>query len=115
MVEKSFSLIDKIISRRSIRSFKSDMIPEEDIEKIIEAGTNKEFRDKLEKINREIGGFPDDVNPFYNGSVVLIVLADKSVPTYIYDVRFQCCVVVLSQIVFYEDLHHKFDINSQYN
>ena len=39
MVEKSFSLIDKIISRRSIRSFKSDMIPEEDIEKIIEAGT----------------------------------------------------------------------------
>ncbi len=108
MVEKSFSLIDKIISRRSIRSFKSDMIPEEDIEKIIEAGT-------LEKINREIGGFPDDVNPFYNGSVVLIVLADKSVPTYIYDVRFQCCVVVLSQIVFYEDLHHKFDINSQYN
>ena len=104
MVEKSFSLIDKIISRRSIRSFKSDMIPEEDIEKIIEAGTN-----------REIGGFPDDVNPFYNGSVVLIVLADKSVPTYIYDVRFQCCVVVLSQIVFYEDLHHKFDINSQYN
>lgn len=102
MVEKSFSLIDKIISRRSIRSFKSDMIPEEDIEKIIEAGTyapngrglqspiivavtNKEFRDKLEKINREIGGFPDDVDPFYNGPVVLIVLADKSVPTYIYD------------------------------
>ena len=77
------SLIDKIISRRSIRSFKSDMIPEEDIEKIIEAGT--EFRDKLEKINREIGGFPDDVDPFYNGPVVLIVLADKSVPTYIYD------------------------------
>ena len=35
------SLIDKIISRRSIRSFKSDMIPEEDIEKIIEAGTSK--------------------------------------------------------------------------
>ena len=26
------SLIDKIISRRSIRSFKSDMIPEEDMD-----------------------------------------------------------------------------------
>lgn len=55
-------LIDEIMNRRSIRKFKSDMVPKEDIDKIIKAGlyapsgrglqspiiiavTNKEFRD----------------------------------------------------------------------
>ena len=94
--------LDKIKSRRSIRSFKSDMVPEEDIEKIIEAGlyapsgrggqspiivavTNKEFRDELSEDNREIGGFPEGMDPFYGAPVILIVLADKEFPTCVYD------------------------------
>lgn len=93
-------LIEKMITRRSIRSYKSDMLPKETIEKIIEAGTyaatgrgfqspiiiavtNKEMRDRLSKMNAEIMG--TDTDPFYNAPVVLIVLAQKKYPTYLYD------------------------------
>ena len=93
-------MLDKMKTRRSIRKFKSDMIPKEIIEKIVEAGTyaasgmnrqpglivavtNKELRDKLSKMNADIMGANTD--PFYGAPVVLIVLADKSAPTYLYD------------------------------
>ena len=88
--------------RRSIRKFKSDMLPKEIIDKVIESGlyaasgkgqqspiiisvTNKELRDKLSKINCKIGGWKEDFDPFYNAPVVLIVLAPKDWATYIYD------------------------------
>ena len=92
--------IEKLKSRRSVRSFKSDMPPKEVIDEIISAGlyapsgmnrqpviivavTNKEMRDRLSRMNAEIMG--KDVDPFYNAPVVLIVLADKAAPTYLYD------------------------------
>lgn len=50
---------------------------------IIVAVTNKEMRDRLSRMNAEIMG--KDVDPFYNAPVVLIVLADKAAPTYLYD------------------------------
>lgn len=94
--------VNLMITRRSVRKFKSDMIPKEIIDEIITAGTyaasgrnsqspiiiavtNKELRDKISKINAEIMGKPDGFDPFYNAPVMLIVLADKSVPTYLYD------------------------------
>lgn len=90
-----------IITRRSIRKYKPDMIPKETIDRIIEAGTyaatgmgkqspiiiavtNKEMRDKLSKMNAEIMGTPE-MDPFYGAPVALIVLADKARPTYLYD------------------------------
>ena len=93
-------VLDKIKSRRSIRKYKSDMVPQDKLEKIIEAGTyaatgmgkqspiivavtNKELRDKLSAMNAKIMGTNTD--PFYGAPVVLIVLADKSRPTYLYD------------------------------
>lgn len=93
-------ILDKIKTRRSIRKFKSDMVPRELIDQIIEAGTyaasgmnrqtpiiiavtNKEMRDKLSKMNADIMG--TDVDPFYGAPVVLIVLASKERYTYIYD------------------------------
>ena len=93
-------VLDKIKSRRSIRKYRSDMIPQDKLEKIIEAGTyaatgmgkqspiiiavtNKELRDKLSAMNAKIMGV-ENMDPFY-GPVVLIVLADKSRPTYVYD------------------------------
>lgn len=92
--------IEKLKSRRSVRSFKSEMPPKEVIDEIISAGlyapsgmnrqpviivavTNKEMRDRLSRMNAEIMG--KDVDPFYNAPVVLIVLADKAAPTYLYD------------------------------
>ena len=93
-------VLNKIKTRRSIRKFKSDMIPREVLDQIIEAGTyaatgmnrqtpiiiavtNKELRDKLSKMNADIMG--TDTDPFYGAPVVLIVLASKERYTYIYD------------------------------
>ena len=93
-------VLEVIKSRRSIRKYKSDMVPQDKLEKIIEAGTyaatgmgkqspiivavtNKELRDKLSAMNAKIMGVNSD--PFYGAPVVLIVLADKSRPTYLYD------------------------------
>ncbi len=92
--------IDAMLTRRSIRKYKPDMVPKEIIEKIVQAGTyaatgmgkqspvivavtNKELRDKLSKMNAEVMGAASD--PFYGAPVVLVVLADKSRPTYVYD------------------------------
>lgn len=94
-------VMQNMITRRSIRSYKPDMVPEEVINRIVEAGTyaatgmgkqspiiiavtNKELRDKLSKKNAEIMGHPD-MDPFYGAPVVLIVLANKERPTYVYD------------------------------
>lgn len=92
--------LETIKSRRSIRKYKEDSIPEDILNKIIEAGTyapsgmgkqstiilavtNKEVRDKLSKINASIMGSTND--PFYGAPVVLVVLADKSIRTHVYD------------------------------
>ena len=93
--------IENLMTRRSIRKYKSDMVPKDIIEKIVEAGTyaatgmnkqspiiiavtNKELRDRLSAMNAKIMGANTD--PFYNAPVVLIVLANKdTMPTYVYD------------------------------
>lgn len=93
-------VINNMKTRRSIRKYKPDMIPEDVLNRIIEAGTyaatgmgkqspiiiavtNKEIRDKFSKMNAEIMGVDSD--PFYGAPVVLIVLTDKARPTYVYD------------------------------
>ncbi len=95
-------LIDLIESRRSVKKYKSDPVPQELIQKVVEAGTyaptgmnrqspvivavtDKAVRDRLAAANAEIGGFGAGVDPFYNAPAVLIVLADASVGTAVYD------------------------------
>lgn len=88
-------------TRRSCRNFDSSkMVDEETVKAILEAGTyaasgmgkqsaiiiavtNKEVRDQLSKENAGIMGVNSD--PFYGAPVILIVLANKDVPTYMYD------------------------------
>ena len=89
-----------LIERRSCRSYKPDPIPAEILDQILEAGTyaatgmgrqspimiavtNKKVRDQLSKMNAAVMGASND--PFYGAPVVIIVLADRSVPTYLYD------------------------------
>lgn len=89
-------------TRRSCRNFKPDMVEDEKLEAILKAGTyaatgmgkqapiiiavtNKELRDKIAEENRKIGGWNEGFDPFYGAPVILIVLADKAVPTYQYD------------------------------
>lgn len=88
-------------TRRSCRNFDSTKaVSEEDIQAILRAGTyaatgmgkqspiiiavtNKEIRDQLSKENAKVMG--SDRDPFYGAPVILVVLANKAVPTYKYD------------------------------
>lgn len=93
-------VIKNMEERRSVRGYKPDMIRKEDLDMIIEAGTyaatgmgmqspiivavtDKATRDQLSAMNAKIMG--TDTDPFYGAPVVLIVLADKARPTYLYD------------------------------
>ena len=93
-------ILENILTRHSTKSYKPDNVPDELIEKITAAGiaaasgmnrqspiviaiTNKEIRDKLASANASIMGASTD--PFYGAPAVLVVLADKSVRTAIYD------------------------------
>lgn len=89
-------------TRRSCRTYKSELIEEEKLQAIIKAGTyaasgmgrqspiiiavtNREMRDKLSAMNARIMGQGEGHDPFYGAPELLIVLANKDVPTYIYD------------------------------
>ena len=92
--------INNMITRRSIRGFSDKAIPEDVLEQIIEAGsfaasgrnrqsavivavTDKQTRDRLSRANAKIMGTDND--PFYGAPVILVVLAQKDVPTHVYD------------------------------
>jgi len=89
-------------SRRSCRAYRPELIEEEKLQAIIKAGTyaatgmgrqspviiavtNKELRDRLSAMNAKIMGQGEGFDPFYGAPELLIVLANKDVPTYIYD------------------------------
>ncbi|MBQ9828080.1 MAG: nitroreductase [Lachnospiraceae bacterium] len=94
-------VIENIINRRSCKKYKSDPVPQELIDIIVEAGltapsgmnrqagialvvTDKETRDKLSALNAKYDP-KKRVDPFYNAPVVIPVLGDTNVFTYIYD------------------------------
>ena len=98
-------------ARRSCRAFLPDMPSGELIARVCEAGTwaptghgkqsplivavtNRGLRDRLSAMNARIwnelkvqrGEKPlEGFDPFYGAPVVLVVLADRKVPTYLYD------------------------------
>lgn len=95
-------VLNKMKERRSIHKFKADMVPQETIDQIIEAGlyaasgkgeqaaiivqvTNKELRNEIAEMNRKIGGWNEGFDPFYGAPAILIVLGRKNWPTYVYD------------------------------
>ena len=92
--------IQNMLTRRSRRKYRPDPVPEQLLEQIAEAGeyaasgmgrqspviiavTDKAVRDELSAINARITGREGD--PFYGAPAVLVVLADRSVPTHVYD------------------------------
>lgn len=95
-------VIKAMEERRSIRKYQTKQVPQEIIEQIVEAGTyaasgmgkqsaliiavtDPALRSRLAKMNAGIGGWKPDFDPFYGAPDVLVVLADKKVPTYVYD------------------------------
>ena len=94
--------LTSIHERRSTRAFRSDPVPRELIEQVVDAGlwaasgmnrqaaivlaiTDPGTRDRLAEANRAIGGWPEGFDPFYGAPAVLAVLAKTDCPTYIYD------------------------------
>ena len=93
-------VIKAIKERRSVKSYKNNPVPAELLDAILEAGTyaptgrnmqspimiavtDKATRDKLSRLNAEVMG--RDGDPFYGAPAVIVVLADKSRMTYLYD------------------------------
>lgn len=93
-------VMEAILTRHSTRKFTDKPVPKELMEEIASAGTyaasgrnrqpvlvvavtNPDLVAELSRINAEIMGTKGD--PFYGAPAVLVVLADKSAPTYLYD------------------------------
>ena len=85
-------MLDAIKNRRACRAFKSDMVEEEKIKEIVDAGLlapsgmnrqtsviivikDKKTRDELMKLNSSFLG--REVDGFYNAPVILLVIAHK--------------------------------------
>lgn len=94
------SFLQLMQERRSTKRFKPDPVPAEVLDQIIQAGlwapsgmnkqgaiilsiTDPEIRNRLSAMNAAIMGA--NIDPFYGAPVVLVVLADRHVPTGIYD------------------------------
>ena len=89
-----------LLTRRSCRSYLPEQIPEETLNAILEAGkyaatgmgkqsplmiavTDRAMRDRLSKMNAAVMGA--DMDPFYGAPELIVVLANRDIPTYLYD------------------------------
>ena len=87
-------------TRRSCRAYKPEHVEDEKLRAILEAGTyaatgmgrqspiilvirDPEVRAQLTKLNAAAMGM--DIDPFYGAPNLLVVLANKDIPTYVYD------------------------------
>lgn len=92
--------LNNLLTRRAVRKYKPDMVPQDVLERVLKAGTfapsgmgkqsaiiiaitDKDVRDRLARINAAVSG--KDKDPFYGAPVVIAVLADSSVPTFVED------------------------------
>lgn len=95
------AILECMETRRSVRAYLPNAVPEEKLERILRAGlyaasgmgrqsamilcvTDKALRDRLMRMNAAIMGTPEK-DPFYGAPCVLAVLADRSIPTAVYD------------------------------
>lgn len=92
--------LEVLTSRRSIKAYLPEQIKDEELEAILAAGINAptgrnmqapiivavqdpETVKLLSKLNAEVMGASGD--PFYGAPTVLVVLSDRTKPTYFYD------------------------------
>ena len=92
--------LEVLKTRRAIRSYEERIPEKELLDKVLEAGTyaptgmgaqspiivavtDRQTRDRLAELNAAVMG--GDSDPFYGAPAVLVVLADRKVPTYLYD------------------------------
>ena len=93
-------ILTLIKTRRSIRSFKPDAVPQELLDAVLEAGTyaptgggrqsptivavtSETYRKQIEKLNAAVMG--KDTDPYYGAPVIVLVLADGTANTFVED------------------------------
>lgn len=94
------TIIDSLKSRRSVRSYQSRQVADEQLNAVLEAGLyapsgmntqtavmvavrNKDLRDRLSKMNAAVMG--TDRDPFYGAPCVIVVLANPECRTWVED------------------------------
>ncbi len=94
------NVIETLVNRRSVRAYLPEQIKEEELQQILKAGTyaptgmgkqspimvvvqDADTIRQLSEINAQIMGTSAD--PFYGAPTVIVVLADKSIPTCVED------------------------------
>ena len=93
--------LDNLLERRSVRAYKPEQIADAELKSVLSAGLaapsamnrqptvllvvqDKATIEKLSKLNARVMG-KEDIDPFYGAPTVIVVLADRNVPTYIED------------------------------
>ena len=93
-------VLKSLLERRSCRKYRPDPVPKELLDQVLEAGTyaatgmgkqspimiavtDRETRDRLSRMNAAVMG--SDQDPFYGAPAVIVVLAERNIPTYLYD------------------------------
>lgn len=101
--------LEMMKTRRSIRAYKPDAVPEELLSAVLEAGTyaptgrgkqspviiaitDKEVRERISKLNAAVMG--TDSDPYYGAPVIVLVLGDSTANTYVED-----CSCVLENLM----------------
>ena len=94
------NFLSLIKTRRSVRAYKSDPVPSEALDAVLEAGTyaptgggrqsptiiaitDPKYRQEIAKLNAEVMG--SNADPYYGAPVVILVLADGSASTFVED------------------------------
>lgn len=92
--------LENLLDRRSVRSYKPEQITDDELLGVIKAGLcapsamnrqptimlavqDKETIALLSKLNARVMG--RDIDPFYGAPTVIVVLADRNIPTYVED------------------------------
>ena len=93
-------VLNTIKTRRSVRAYKSDAVPEELLNAVLEAGTyaptgrgnqsptiiavtSEKYRKEIAELNAEVMGSQND--PYYGAPVVILVLAEGTANTFVED------------------------------
>ena len=94
-------VIQSLCERRSVRSFRYKQVEESALAEILKAGTyaptgrnrqspimvvvqDKATREILRQMNAQIMG-REEMDPFYGAPTIVVVLADRSIPTHLED------------------------------
>ena len=96
----SHEMLNLLKTRRSVRAYKADPVPEELLDQVLEAGTyapsamgrqsptliavtSPKYREQISKLNAAVMG--TDKDPYYGAPVIVVVLGDGERANYLAD------------------------------